>query len=334
MGFFNGVTTACQRVIAGWKASRELKCIVQSQQAGTAPIAFAVLRNEMLRLPAFLSHYRGLGVTHFVIVDNNSSDGTQEYLKSQGDVSLYTTSVHFVGKERWINYLLRKHGLGLWCLIVDADELMEYPESDRLRLPELCRYLEESGSNAVHAILLDLYPEGHLSQSNYVRGDDYFEKTWYFDPVDTLTKAPRHFHRGRGLDYRFTGGMRKRVFGVSPCCSKFPLLRYEKGMFLTDGQHYLEGGNFSELRVVLYHFKYLQDFDLHVSEEMARGQYLWASEEYKAYAEMVNDKGNGLVFRSDESIRLEGSRQLEACGYLVRPQSYDHFVKTIDSHQP
>ena len=280
----------------------------------------------MLRLPRFFEYYRALGVREFVIVDNNSTDGTREYLASREDVLLYSTKAHFVGKERWVNLLLRRHGLGRWCLVVDADELIDYPSSDSVRLTDLCRYLEETGSNAVHAILLDLYPETPPSEVAYEAGADYFDKKWYFDPLGSLSKAPRHFYLGSGLDYRFMGGMRARMFGVSPCCSKFPLIRYQRGMFLTDGQHYLEGGHFSELRAVLYHFKYLQDFALHVREESRRGQYLWAANEYKAYATAMKDEGEGLQFRNRESILLEGAAQLEECGFLVRPHSFEGFM--------
>ena len=46
---------------------------------------FAVMRNEMYFLPAFLAHYRALGVKQFVIVDDASDDGTTQYLAAQPD---------------------------------------------------------------------------------------------------------------------------------------------------------------------------------------------------------------------------------------------------------
>jgi len=327
MSFFQNIQTSLKRSVAGWRASLELKQVSGAPPKGGSPFVISVLRNEMLRLPRFFEHYRSLGVGEFVIVDNNSTDGTREYLESREDVLLYSTDAHFVGKERWVNLLLRRHGMGRWCLIVDADELIDYPSSESVSLPDLCLYLQGIGSNAVHTILLDLYPEESPSEVAYEAGDDYFAKKWYFDSIESLSKAPRRFYRGSGLDYRYMGGMRKRVFGVSPCCSKFPLLRYEEGMFLSDGQHYLEGGRFSELRAVLYHFKYLQDFALHVSEESKRGQYLWAFNEYKAYADRMESEGEGIRFMDERSILLKGASQLEECGFMVRPPSFVEFVK-------
>ena len=43
-------------------------------------LVLSVVRNEMTVLPHFLTHYRGLGVGCFVMVDNLSDDGTREVL--------------------------------------------------------------------------------------------------------------------------------------------------------------------------------------------------------------------------------------------------------------
>ncbi len=318
--------TLWRRWLSRRKAGVDLRLISRHEGRPDGPLVFAVVRNEMLRLPRFLDHYRALGVTGFVIVDNNSTDGTPDFLRRQHDICLYRTDSHFLGKEAWLDYLLRKHGGNRWCVVVDADELLGYADSDRVRLPDLCRYLRETGCNAIHAILLDLYPEGSVSEVNYVSGKDYFEDAWYFDPFSSLRKAPRHFHLGSGLDYRFHGGTRERIFGVAACCSKFPLFYYRHGMFLTDGQHYLEAGQFSELRAVLCHFKYLQDFAPHVREEVARGQHWGGAVEYRAYAEKLDRTEAGLSFCNQESLRYSGIPHLEECGFLTRPDSYEEFV--------
>lgn len=49
-------------------------------------LLFSTLRNERVRLPYFLNYYREMGINHFLIVDNDSDDGSAEYLAEQPDV--------------------------------------------------------------------------------------------------------------------------------------------------------------------------------------------------------------------------------------------------------
>ena len=54
-------------------------------------LMFCTLRNEKVRLPYFLEYYREMGVNHFLFVDNDSTDGTMDYLAEQPDVSVWHT---------------------------------------------------------------------------------------------------------------------------------------------------------------------------------------------------------------------------------------------------
>jgi len=331
MAVLEKITTPVRRFLARWRAATELEKVADAGPGPDGTVAFGVLRNEMLRLPRYLDYYRRLGVVRFVIVENNSTDSTRDYLSSQSDVILYSTKHHFIGKAPWLDCLLRRHGRNRWCLVADADELLVYPSSDRISLPELCLYLDRVGANAVHAILLDLYPACALKEMDYRAGEDYLTRDWFFDPLSSFSKVPRHFHRGTGLDFRFHGGVRNRLFGISACCSKFPLFRFQSDMYLTDGQHYLESGKFSSLQAVLYHFKYLQDFDARAREEVRRGQHIGAGLEYKAYAETLSREGEGFRIANSNSIPLKDTAQLEQLGFLVRPPSYDDFVRTAST---
>ena len=83
------------------------------------------IRNEKIRLPYFLQYYRGLGVNHFLFVDNDSNDGARAYLDGIEDVSVWFTRGSYKSATfgvDWVNYLLRKYAHGHWSLIVDPDE--------------------------------------------------------------------------------------------------------------------------------------------------------------------------------------------------------------------
>ncbi|MEC7668014.1 MAG: glycosyltransferase family 2 protein, partial [Pseudomonadota bacterium] len=119
-----------RRLLArAWRKRRQLTSVGDRTDA-IAPddiLVFATLRNEAVRLPHFLSHYRALGVRHFLIVDNHSTDNTAAFLRDQPDVSLWTTADSYK-KSRfgmdWLTWLMIRHGHGHWCLTVDADELL------------------------------------------------------------------------------------------------------------------------------------------------------------------------------------------------------------------
>src|SRR3954469_25209951 len=161
-----------------WRALMPPACHVLLEGAPEPPATdgkpdirlFAKLRNESLRLPAFLRHYRQLGVRRFFFADNGSTDGSAELLRAQPDVRVFSTSGSFRearGGTDWLNALLDKFGAGHWCVTVDIDELLYYPGSERAGLPELTRHLDEGGAQAMYALLLDLYPRTPLRQAHY-----------------------------------------------------------------------------------------------------------------------------------------------------------------------
>ncbi len=99
-------------------------------------------------------------------------------------------------------------------------------------------------------------------------------------------------------------------------------------MFLSDGQHYIEGGRVSPLRGVLYHFKYLQDFAPHVMEEIRRGEHWQGASEYQTYARILQSEGGRLHFRDENSLRFVNARQLEELGLMIRPADFDEARET------
>ena len=132
-------------------------------------LVFSTVRNEMVRIEHWLSHYRALGVAHFLIVDNASDDGTGEFLRKQPDVSLWITPHSYKASRfgvDWLTCLQIKHGVGRWCLTVDADELLVYPDSDTRDLSALTEYLDSKGVEAFGALMLDMYPKGPIGQTD------------------------------------------------------------------------------------------------------------------------------------------------------------------------
>ena len=69
--------------IRAYRKRRELKEVVNrtDQIKSDDILLYCTQRNEKIRLPYFLDYYRKMGVGHFFFVDNDSDDGSLDYLR-------------------------------------------------------------------------------------------------------------------------------------------------------------------------------------------------------------------------------------------------------------
>ena len=150
---------------------RQLTSVVDqtSQISEDAILAFSTVRNEIVRLPYFLDYYRQQGVQHFLFVDNNSGDGTRDYLAAQPDVSLWETG-HSYKMSRfgmdWLTWLQIKYGHGHWCLTVDADEVLVYPHCDTRSLQQLTDWLDGQSIASIWHFDAGYVPKGCVGCGN------------------------------------------------------------------------------------------------------------------------------------------------------------------------
>ena len=147
-------------------------------------VVVTTVRNEYARLPHFLDYYRRQGVGRFLVIDNDSSDGTADLLRSQTDCHVFHTRNSYRDSRfgiAWQNTLLDTYGVGRWCLTVDADELLVYPHCEHVDMRDLCHFLDNAGDEALYTFLLDMYPEGRLADAVCEPGTPYLEVCPYFD---------------------------------------------------------------------------------------------------------------------------------------------------------
>ena len=181
-----------------WRKRKELTSTVDRtvQIAADSILAFATVRNEIVRLPQFLAYYRKLGINHFLFVDNGSDDGTAAYLADQPDVSLWSTT-HSYRLSRfgmdWLGWLQWQYGNAHWCLTVDADELLIYPSCETRDLGVLTSWLDQQGCASLGAVILDLYPKGPLQSADYKAGDDPTKTLEWFDADNYRNKIHRYY---------------------------------------------------------------------------------------------------------------------------------------------
>jgi glycosyltransferase involved in cell wall biosynthesis len=178
-------------------------------------VAVVLVFNELLRLPAFLDHYRNIGVEKFIFVDNMSTDGTDKYLHSQNDVELIIATAEFKSYKSKGRELLADVFLdGKWVIFPDADELLVYPGWPELSLRDFIKYLEVNGYEALFTSMVDMYPSGELDLFKYQSGENLLEACPYFDS-DGYRFNPLKGSHGKKFDTpvrHIFGGLRERVF--------------------------------------------------------------------------------------------------------------------------
>ena len=283
----------------------DLKMIKDFAGKGSAggPVLLCVERNEILRIRQFLEHYRKLGIKRFLITDNRSTDGTKEYLQEQPDVRLYDTARQFSSRSKsaWQNRMMADYGLNHWCVYVDADEFLWYPEAADMNLPDYAAALERRGIHAVKGIMLDMYPKGIIGAQEY-DGRDFIEEYCYFD--------------GDGDIYQYdpdmnivSGGVLARLFpGSYLLRTKIPMYYHTEHRFQV-GAHHISPLNediASPFSMLLRHYKFLPGDEEKVREAIRKQNYANHSLLYRKYVSFYDGESIS-AYNSDSRKWCDGS---------------------------
>ena len=290
-------------------------------------LLFSTMRNERVRLPYFLEYYREMGIGHFIIVDNDSTDNTLKYLADQPDVSVWFTRASYKRARfgvDWLNWLARKYAHGHWALTVDPDEFLIYPFCDTRPLRALTDWLDASSIKSFSAMLLDMYPKGRLDEEPYVAGQNPMEIASWFDSGN-YTISRNHLFNNLWIQ----GGPRARVFFKdeperAPALNKIPLVKWDRRYTYVSSTHMLLPRGLNQVydewggekaSGVLLHAKFLDTFGAKAAEELERNEHYAASVEYKAYANHLKENPRLWCKWSERYINW---RQLEILGLMSK----------------
>lgn len=274
-----------------------LSPVSRLQALSSAPvIVVAVARNERVLLPHFLSHYRGLGVTHFVIVDNLSEDGSREWLLQQHDVTVYSADTEYRHSNfgvAWQEAVLGAHGLGRWVVLADIDEFLIYRGSAGRSLVDLTRNLEADGTDSAVVLMVDMYPPGDLDTADFATTEPFTAANCH----DRHPLLPWRLGSGAYSNSpTWLSALRHRLIPQSApnmyTSQKVALIRYRPWMRFSEGLHYASGVRPAAERLAFAHFKYHRGFREKVMQEISRKQHFDNASEYRRYMNMLSEAGS------------------------------------------
>ncbi|NNE89113.1 MAG: glycosyltransferase family 2 protein [Silicimonas sp.] len=315
--------------LRGVRKGRDLTVVAdRSGMVGPgAVLLFSTVRNEKPRLPYFLKYYREMGIEHFFVVDNGSTDGSAELLAGEPDVSLWQTVTSYKRSRfgtDWLNFLKFRFGHGHWTLTVDADEFLVFPFCDTRPIPALCDWLDQSGLRVLGTLLLDMYPKGPPEAVAYAPGQNPFEIAPWFDTGNYTVLRNKKYG-----NLWIQGGPRARVYFAdapdqSPSLNKIPLVKWDRRYVHVSSTHMLLPRGLNQVYDVaggekatgcLLHAKFLDSFPEKAAEEITRRQHFARGREYDAY-HLKEHGHNGLWCEWSE--RYIDWRQLELLGLMSK----------------
>jgi hypothetical protein len=302
--------------------SRSINRVTRRSEPLPHVMVLTLTRNEIFRIGRFLDHYRKLGVERFAVVDNGSTDGTFGFLREQDDVDLYTTDEPYSSScfgAFWVQYLIEIYGPMRWFVIVDADEMLYFPDMDKKNLPDLCGDMYADQIYRGYTPIIDLYDELHPFDTKVSKLEDLDSGKYHFDSAGYQFEWQKIHHT-------FCGGPRERLYKMLGYGQKSSLNKYalsfDDGNLLVTNIHmpcplYR---NQSPQIGVLMHMKFIGDFAGTLNTKIQEAEHWKNSQEYKMYQEILESFGPRAFFWEGSEV-FRGVQSLEKVGFFVSEAS-------------
>ena len=294
----------------------EIKRVAVKDSLKSADVVLIVCAyNEGPRLKFFFEFYRNLGVDHFILLDNDSTDNSVELVRTSNDISIFSARGSYK-KSRfgvdWVNYLLSSYCKNKWILFVDVDEFLTFDKYTGLA--DLIDALEGAGRKSVQSIMLDMYSDAPggvprcLSEGqNPLETSPYYDARGYYISRETASNT-----------MWIKGGVRNRLFfdrvGSGPALNKTPLVKWKWHYVFLKSAHQVWPAEINGVgdvpKSALLHFKFVSSSSLYNAEIAARH-----TSEYSAYTNL--QKVGTLIGPTTKTYN--GPQGLVGDGIIARP---------------
>jgi hypothetical protein len=238
------------RVLLSWLLTPERDDSPNLARGDVALVA--CIRNEE-HLEGWLEHYRTLGVTHFLLVDDGSTVPIGIRAEAH-DVWVWRPKCGQFrhAKAFWLEVLLRVYARDRWVITADGDEYLELPKTPcedeenlvaRRPLQQLICWAQKQGIRYFPGILFDLAPgKDALPALRRQQTLDQSDFTHYqFRPANPSAAYLNHntvrWSYGEYAPWAYRVDLRFRLNRSFDSLRKFPLFRMDTDVHLNQGFH-------------------------------------------------------------------------------------------------
>lgn len=243
----------------------------------------------------WITHYLNIGITNFVLVDNNAKDKTKQILekyKKKANISFWEINDEYNCNKMcgWKTQIFEFYGIGKIFITVDSDELLIYKDYRKIPLAE---FIKKEKISVIKTLMLDVYTnknlyEGQIADFKYVDNNTYkMTSTVYGN--------------------RFFGGPRTRLFGITPSLQKIPMMKYTgKEVFINDHFYYpWKINDKAKLCAYLLHYKFLPGDEKKYIMYAEDGRHWNNSREYKIYINSIKSNGEFSFYDEKNSMLID-----------------------------
>ena len=326
--------------------------IVHGELRDVPVSAFAIVKDEMYYLRSFLDHHRKLGVDQFIILDDQSSDGTREFLVAQHDCLVLGSPFKFGERvpEPWsgreqragivFKTMIPQQFLGnRYALYLDADEYLVLPPGVG-SVGALFEILARNDVQSVAANLIDFFP-GSVAEMDVPRSlptseemlgaHPYFDAvqllSWHADetePRENLENASTRLfreHKVKAVPGRMAGAPRwfNRLMPYkypTTTVLKTPIVRWSPGVAYVNS-HYANVPPARNVLLGLAHCKFTYDLSRRTNYALASKAYVRGSRKYQWYEELLDSMRRGKgSFLGPKTRRYQGPADLADAGLI------------------
>ena len=333
------------RILARWKREivrpfawryldRSVEVIADNRANGAGscgPVLVSLLKDGQDFLPTFMDHYRRLGFTEFVFLDNGSSDQTCQILSREKDVLVLRSTLSFKhfyhSMQTW---LIERYAAGRWTLLADIDEYFDFPYSEEIGINGFIEYLRQNGFTAVMTYMMDMYPERIAKNGE---DNDWFETHKYFETKSFYWgNVPQHIHGVVPPNLKIVvSGVRQRMFDVFELLSKSTFFDASQCKVTVKDTHFALHGHLADVTGYFRHYRFKPPFFETVAQIAKSKAYYLASGTYCQLHDEIKDAEDIVFYDEDYSVELEHSRSVYEAGGGAMSDAYLNFVMRFRS---